>query len=185
MCIRDRLGRRDNLLADRITEKEIEQRALADESGLRAYFEEHRSDYQWKESRYKGIVLHCVTKRIAKQARKFLKHLPENEWKDAIRLTFNVGSQPQIQSEQGVFAPGDNAYVDDLVFKKKDSTPVMSFPFTAVLGKKVKGPEDYREVREALIADYQSYLEKQWMSRLRANSKVEINQEVLKTVNNH
>ncbi len=179
------LEHRDNLLVYRITEKEIEQRALADESGLRAYFDEHRSHYQWKEPRYKGIVLHCATKRIAKQARKFLKHLPENEWKDAIRLTFNVGSQSQIQSEQGVFAPGDNVYVDDLVFKKKHATPVMSFPFTTVLGKKVKGPEDYREVREALITDYQSYLEKQWMDRLRANSKVEIKQEVLKTVNNH
>ena len=176
---------RDNLLLDRITEQEIERRALTDEYGLQAYFDKHRSNYQWKEPRYKGIVLHCTTKRIAKQARKFLKHLPENEWKDAIRLTFNAGSQPQIQLEQGVFTMGDNIYVDDLVFKKEDATPVMSFPFTAVLGKKVKGPEDYQEVRKVLIADYHNYLEGQWMNRLRTNAKVEINQEVLKTVNNH
>ena len=63
-------------------------------------FEKHRSDYQWREQRYKGIVLHGVSKRIVKQARKFLKSLPEEEWKDAIRLTFNAGAQPQIQAEQ-------------------------------------------------------------------------------------
>ena len=176
---------RDNLLLDEITEKEIEQRALSDEAGLKTYFDGHRTDYQWKEYRYKGIVLHCTTKRIAKQARKFLKDLPEDEWKDAIRLTFNAGSHPQIQSEQGVFAPGDNAYIDDLAFKKKDAVRVPSFPFTTILGQKVKGPDTYQEVRETLIADYQNYLQKQWIVRLRASGKVEINQEVLKTVNNH
>ena len=34
-------------------------------------------------------------------------------------------------------------------------------------------------------ADYQNYLDNQWTARLRASAKVEINQEVLKTVNNH
>ena len=36
-------------------------------------FEKHRSDYQWREQRYKGIVLHGVSKRIVKQARKFFE----------------------------------------------------------------------------------------------------------------
>ena len=175
----------NRLLADKITEQEIRKRAATDEAGLQAYFEKHRSDYQWKEPRYKGIVLHGVSKRIAKQARKFLKSLPEAEWKDAIRLTFNAGAQPQIFAEQGLFAPGDNAYVDDLVFKGKDAAPMVSFPFTAVLGEKVKGPDDYREVKDRLVADYQNYLDNQWTARLRASAKVEINQEVLKTVNNH
>ena len=98
---------------------------------------------------------------------------------------FNAGAQPQIQAEQGVFAPGDNAYVDDLVFKGKDATPLVSFPFTAVLGKKVKGPDDYQEVKDRLVADYQTYLDGRWVDRLRSSAKVEINQEVLKTVNNH
>ena len=113
------------------------------------------------------------------------KIFSEEEWKDAIRLTFNAGAQPQIQAEQGVFAPGDNAYVDDLVFKGKDATPLVSFPFTAVLGKKVKGPDDYQEVKDRLVADYQTYLDGRWVDRLRSSAKVEINQEVLKTVNNH
>ena len=86
----------------RLRNKEIRKRAATDEAGLQAYFEKHRSDYQWKAPRYKGIVLHGVSKRIAKQARKFLKSLPEAEWKDAIRLTFNAGAQPQIFAEQGI-----------------------------------------------------------------------------------
>ena len=176
---------RNRLLLDKITGQEIHKRIGSDEAGLQTYFEKHRSDYQWREQRYKGIVLHGVSKRIVKQARKFLKSLPEEEWKDAIRLTFNAGAQPQIQAEQGTFASGDNVYVDDLVFKGKDAAPMVSFPFTAVLGKKVKAPDDYREVKDRVVTDYRNCLEKQWITRLRTSAKVEINQEVLKTVNNH
>lgn len=179
-------GYRDSLLLNDINEEVIGKRVSDDEAALKAYFEEHRSDYHWDELRYKGIVLHCTTKRIAKAARKFLRKLPEEEWKDAIRLTFNAdAARPQIQSEQGVFASGDNPHIDDLVFKKTDATPLLSFPFTVVIGKKLKGPEDYQEIRPRLVADYKNYLDRQWITRLRASSKVEINQEVLKTVNNH
>lgn len=176
---------RDELLLAEITRREMGERSATDEAGLKAYFEAHRSDYHWEKPRYKGIVLHCTTKRVAKQARKFLKQIPEDEWLDAIRLTFNAGSEPKIQAEQGLFAPGDNAYVDDLVFKGSKATPVLSFPFTAVLGDKQKGPDDYQEVRSQLAIDYQNHLEKHWIAKLRAAGKVEIDQEVLKTVNNH
>ncbi len=174
---------RDGLLLNEITNREVKNKM--NESGLKAYFDEHRSDYHWKESRYKGAVLHCISKRVAKQVRKFLKHLPEKEWLDAIRLTFNAGTLLQVKAEMGLFSLGENAFVDDLVFKTKASTPLMSFPFTVVMGKKVKGPDDYKEVGEQLLSDYQNYLEQRWVTSLRASSKVEINQEVLKTVNNH
>lgn len=174
---------RDGLLLNEINNREF--KGKKDEAELKTYFAEHRSDYCWEKPRYKGIVLHCVSKRVARQVRKFLKQLPEDEWQDAIRLTFNAGATPQVQAEKGLFVPGDNVFVDELVFKTKGATPVLSFPFTVVLGKKMKGPEEYKEVGEQLIFDYQNHLEQCWIAKLRAVSKVEINQEVLKTVNNH
>ena len=178
-------GHRDSMLLAEITDREVGKRSVVDEAGLKAYFEAHRSDFHWDEPRYKGIVLHCTTKRVAKQVRKFLKQIPEEEWMDAIRLTFNAGDTPKVQAEQGLFAPGDNAYVDDFVFKGKDATPVLSFPFTAVQGRKQKGPDSWQEVREPLVTAYRNYLETHWVAKLRAAGKVEIDQEVLKTVNNH
>jgi peptidyl-prolyl cis-trans isomerase SurA len=178
-------GYRDSMLLAEITDREVGKRSVVDEAGLKAYFEAHRSDFHWDEPRYKGIVLHCTTKRVAKQVRKFLKQIPEEEWMDAIRLTFNAGDTPKVRAEQGLFAPGDNAYVDELVFKGKNATPVLSFPFTAVQGRKQKGPDSWQEVREPLVTAYRNYLETHWVAKLRAAGKVEIDQEVLKTVNNH
>lgn len=175
---------RDSMLLFEISNRIIGGRASSDEVGLAAYFKKHRSDYRWKTPRYKGIVLHTTTKQVGKQVRKLLKELPENEWQDAIRLMFNANSR-QVQADQGLFAIGDNAYVDEKIFKQGRTKPMQSFPFTTFLGKKMKGPESYHEIRELLIKDYQNYLERRWTAQLRASAKVEINQEVLKTVNNH
>lgn len=173
----------DDMLLLAITDKKLGMSA-EDQEGLDNYFKHHRADYYWKTARYRGIVLHCTTKRIRKQVRKMLKALPEEEWQNAIRLLFNK-EQTQVKFEYGLFAPGDNEYVDDFIFHKKRSTPLLSFPVTVLKGEKEKGPESYQEVGERLIGDYQRYLESRWVEQLRSKSKVEINQEVLKTVNNH
>lgn len=135
--------------------------------------------------RYKGVVLHCADKKTAKQAKKLLKKVPENEWEDMLRKTFNTSGAEIIKIEQGVFADGDNKYIDKLVFKKGAFDPVVSYPFTIAVGKKQKGPEDYREVIDQVRKDYRNYLNAYWERELRESGKVEINQEVLKTVNNN
>jgi peptidyl-prolyl cis-trans isomerase SurA len=94
-------------------------------------------------------------------------------------------SVPEIKLEQGFFVEGSNKYVDKIIFKKGDFVPLEAFPYTIVIGEKVKGPDSYNDVRGPLVVDYQEYLESLWMDHLRAKGKVEINQEVLKTVNNH
>ena len=175
---------REDALARAVDRREAERVAGADEETLQAYFDRHRADYHWDTPRFRGIVLHCTGKRVAKRARKMLKHLPEAEWSNAVRLMFNK-DEVQIRVEQGTFAPGDNASVDERVFKRGEAPEVNGFPHTVLVGKKLKGPSDYREVRPALLADYCAACESQWLAALRAGGKVEINQEVLKTVNNH
>lgn len=178
-------ARRDSLLLVAITERKMGAGSDDDESLLQSYLDAHREAYYWPEPRYRGIVLHCVTKQVARHARKFLKHLPEAEWMDAIRLTFNAEGRKQIEARQGVYAPGDDAYVDRLVFKRGEVSPFPSYPFTVVLGRKQRGPERVEEVRRQLQDDYRRDREYRWTVALRASGKVEIHQEVLKTVNNH
>ena len=117
--------------------------------------------------------------------KKFLKKLSPDEWQDAIRLGVNSNGPIVAGVEQGLLAPGDNPYVDDMVFKMSDSRPMEGFPYTSVIGKKKKGPEHWTEVGDRLWADYRNYKDACWIEDLRNSAKVEINQEVLKTVNNH
>ena len=168
-----------------VTRQKVDLPAINDRAGLATYFKFHTSDYRWDSPRYKGAILHCVDKKTSKQAKKLLKKTPEKEWAEVLRQTFNTSGEEKIKVEQGIFADGDNKYIDKLVFKKGDFEPLMSYPFTVVVGKKQKGPDDYREVIEQVRKDYRSYLNAFWMRELQDFGKVEINQEVLKTVNNN
>ena len=175
----------EKCLAEEIVHQKVDLPAVNDRAGLATYFKFHSSDYRWESPRYRGVVLHCVDKKTAKQAKKMLKKVPEKEWADKLRQTFNTSGEEKIQVEQGIFADGDNKYIDKLVFKKGDFDPLMSYTFTIVVGEKMKGPDDYREVIDRVRKDYRSYLDTCWMRELSESGKVEINQEVLKTVNNN
>ena len=106
-----------------------------------------------------------------------------------LRTTFNPDSIIRIRVEKGLFKPGDNGTIDRMVFKiqnPKTDAANADYPIDAVYGKKLKKyPDDYTDVRAQVVADYQNYLEKEWIASLRRRYPVEINQEVLKTVNQH
>ena len=175
----------EDYLIKEVTRQKVGLPAMNDRAGLATYFKFHSSDYRWDSPRYKGAVLHCADKKTAKQAKKMLKKLPQNEWMDKLRQTFNTSGAEKIQIEQGIFADGDNKYIDKLVFKKGGFEPLVSYPFTIAVGEKQKGPDDYREVIDQVRRDYRTYLDTYWTRELRESGKVEINQEVLKTVNNN
>jgi peptidyl-prolyl cis-trans isomerase SurA len=59
------------------------------------------------------------------------------------------------------------------------------FASTAVYGKKCKKPRNYKDVKGAVTTDYQNRLEKEWVESLRSKYKVEVDESVLSTVNNH
>jgi peptidyl-prolyl cis-trans isomerase SurA len=63
---------------------------------------------------------------------------------------------------------------------------VSSLPYTGVVGKlQKKGPETYEDVRGEVTTDYQNYLEKLWVKRLRKKYTVVLYPEALETINKH
>ena len=76
----------ENYLVEEITRQKIDLPAANDRAGLATYFKFHSSDYRWESPRYRGVVLHCVDKKMAKQAKKMLKKVPEKEWADKLLI---------------------------------------------------------------------------------------------------
>lgn len=181
----------DGLLLYEISNREVWDKAAKDEAGLAAYFKAHRKDYAWTEPHYKGIAYHVKTKDDVKAVKNCVKKLPFEQWAEALRQTFNPDSVIRIRVEKGLFKAGDNRVVDSLVFKvapdsKATPAKLADYPIDAVYGKKLKkGPEDYTDVRGQVTADYQDMLEQAWVSELRRRYTYSVNQDVLKTVNQH
>ncbi len=133
------------------------------------------------------MVYHVKNKDDVKAVKDCVKNVPFNDWAENLRTTFNNDSILRIRVEKGIFKKGDNAFIDKMVFKKDTATiAVKDFPIDAVYGKLLKKcPESFEDVRGLVIADYQDMLEKGWVEELRRKYPVEIDYEVLSTVNNH
>ena len=177
----------DGLLLFEISNREVWDKARNDEAALKAWFDTHKKDYTWKEKRYKGIAYHVKTKADVKAVRKCVRNLPFDQWAEALRATFNPDSVIRIRVEKGIFKPGDNETIDRLVFKagNASNTSNPSYPIDAVFGKKIKRPDNYTDVRQQVVEDLQDYLEQEWVAGLRRRYQVEVNEEILKTVNKH
>jgi len=177
---------RDGILLFDISNRMVWDKASKDEKGLETFFEQNKANYKWNSSRFKGVIVHCKDKKTAKAVSKLTKKNPEEEWVSVIRKSLNNDSTTVVKVEKGLFVKGDNKYVDELKFKSGKADPVKDYPVTIVIGKLLKnGPESYKDVRGPVTADYQNYLEAGWIKELRDKYKVEINQQILKTVNNH
>ena len=179
----------DGLLLYEISNREVWERAEKDETGLCAWFDAHKKDYAWQEPHYKGIAYHVKTKADVKAVKRSIKKVPFEQWAEVLRTTFNADSVIRIRVEKGIFKAGDNGTIDRLVFKLKQTTfdaENADYPIEAVYGKKQKKyPDDYTDVRGQVVADYQQMLELEWVKSLRQRYPVQINQEILKTVNRH
>lgn len=173
----------DSLLTDIMITYEV-NRKLNDERELNNYLKKNTKKQTGNEVHFDGIVLHCIDKKTASQAHKILKKKPREQWKNLIDLTFNTDIERVIIDSEGIFAPGDNEYVDRQIFRKGGFWPVDGFPVTQVIGSKIKEGAGKRKIPEADDSGYREYILSTFTKSLWEASEIDMEQ-VLKTVNNH
>lgn len=151
---------------------------------LQGYFESHKNDYAWDLPHFKGGVIHCLNKKVASKLKKRLKKCPLDKWNEEISAFSQENPEWKVVVETGLFQIGTNPYVDKLAFKCGHFTPRTDLPYAFVLGKRLKkGPEDFQDVRDEVLCDYRLWTERAQMEELKRGFRIEINQDILKTVN--
>ena len=153
------------------------------EEELEEFFIRYREGYQWDYPHYRGAVFHCKNKKTAKAIKKHLKRYDFSSWEEALN-GLNFVYAESYRMEYGLFQIGKNKYVDKLIFKCGSFEPLSDYPYTFVMGKKLKVPDSYKDVRDKVVKDYLDYQDRRWNDVVKHKYKVEINEEVLKTVNN-
>lgn len=173
----------DGILLFEVSNREVWDKASKDTEGLDKYFRAHKTDYTWEKPHYKGRIISCKDKATLKAAKAIVAKSNNDSIDKYLRTRLNDSIQ-YVKVEKGLYVQGDNKAVDKYAFKTKDAyTPATDYPYVFVSGKMLKKiPENYTDVRGLVTADYQEFLEKEWIKALRAKYPVVINQEVLKTV---
>jgi peptidyl-prolyl cis-trans isomerase SurA len=173
----------DGILLFEVSNREVWEKASKDTPGLAKYFEAHKADYTWEKPHYKGHIILCKDLATFNAAKSIVKKSDIDSIDKYLRTRLNDSIQ-YVKVEKGLYVQGDNKVVDDQIFKTKEKyVPAKEYPYFFVTGKLLKNkPEDYTDVRGLVTADYQEFLEREWIKALRAKYPVNVDQNVLKTV---
>lgn len=171
----------DGILLFDVSLEEVWDKAAKDSIGLENYFKAHKKQYKWDAPRFKGYLLSCQNEEVATIAKQIIKNAQPDSVQSYLKQRLNTDSTTVVTCIYGLWAEGQSASIDKYVFGKKDAKVKENeaLPVVTTVGKKIKRPETYMDVRNQVTTDYQDYLEQQWVKSLRAKYPVEINNEVL------
>lgn len=174
----------DGILLFDISLSEVWDKAAQDTEGLGKYFAANKKKYTWDAPRYKGYVVYCKDKATMKAAKAILKSADKDSVESYLNKRLNMDSVQYVRFERGLYLKGQHKAVDKLQWKQGDWAADEQMPYVFLSGKQLKAPEEYTDEKGKVTADYQEYLEKEWIAALRAKYPVVINEEVLAELKN-
>ena len=174
----------DGILLFEVSLREVWDKAAKDTVGLEQFFAANKKKYTWDAPHFKGWLLQCKDKNSAKAAQAIIKSADPDSVKSYIAHRINQDSVTYVKAQRGLWEQGKNAAVDKygLKIKKAEFTPNEQLPYVVCVGKKLKAPATWDDEKGKVTTDYQDFLEKAWIEKLRAKYPVVINEDVWQSI---
>lgn len=174
---------RDGILLFELTDRKVWSKAVKDTTGLEAFYDKNKNNYRWDQRLDASIYsLDTIDQEISTRLRKAIKKgITDNE----ILEQFNSDSVTMLTIEQRKYAKGDNEMVDSIEWKTGLSPEILDDGSVhMIMVHKVLAPEPklLDEARGIITADYQNYLEKQWIKELRNKYSFDVKEDVLSSI---
>ncbi len=167
----------DGLLLFNIMEEKIWNFASTDSTGLEKFYTNLKDKFTWNE-RFKGFVITCNEKETRDEAEKYADEgISLREIEDIL-----TAKGKSIETDEGTWEEGANPAVDYFIFGSKSRSgfdPELAFTTGEIIPPETKTLE---EARGLYISEYQTFLEQNWLDKLRKKYKVKINKKELKKV---
>ncbi len=168
---------RDGLLLFDLMEKEIWDRSKTDTLGLKAFYETQKDKHKWK-TRLNLIVASSTNKDMVKKAQEMLK---KGKSIQEIKDKLNTNDVVNIMLTENTLEVGDSnipAETKAEVGISEISQKGDYFYASKVLKVIPEGYKTFDECKGKMVNDYQQYLEQNWVSELKKEFKVTVNQPV-------
>lgn len=174
---------RDGILLFDLTDQKVWSKAVKDTSGLKDFYEKNKNNYLWAE-RAEVSTFKCLNEKVAKDVRKQIK---DGKTQKEITESVNKSSQLNLSVENVTYLKGENANVDNNwkagVVANNINDDKEKKIFVIVVDKILpKSPKSLAECRGLVTADYQNYLEKEWLDYLKKKYVVKVNNDVISTI---
>lgn len=169
---------KDGMMLYEISNRNVWDKASKDKEGLESYFQANKAKYStWSEPKFKGTIIYTKNDSLENEVKKALTGMGGDTVATALRKEF----KRDIRIDRVLVAKGENAQVDELIFKGAKQLP-NDKRFTSYFiyeGKIINQPEEASDVRGQVTSDYQNVLEDQWVNQLKSKYKVKVDKKQL------
>jgi len=169
----------EGVLLFEVTKREVWDKASQDSVGLQAFYNGHKEKFQWKKrAEVSQYSLNAKSKDLGQSLRDFA----QANKPDAVLDKFNQPDGERIVTYQRrVYEEGRNEVLNKMPWEVGALSPVevskrdRSYNFFKIEKTLPPGQKTLKESRGYVVADYQDYLEKEWLKQLKKEYKVKVN----------
>ena len=174
----------DGILLFELTDQKVWSKAIKDTSGLKVFYSNNKNNYMWGR-RLHAEVYTCDDAATVKMVRKLLKKKAKKGYTieyitktvNEDKKVLNVTTQKYLENEDELI--NSIKWVPGLTEDKQVSGKIVIVNVLEVLNPT---PKTLMESKGLVTADYQSYLEKEWIETLKKKYTIEIFKEVLSSI---
>ncbi len=173
---------RDGILLFDLTDQKVWSKAVKDTVGLTGFYEKNKENYKW-DTRLDASIYKVKDPSRVDAVRRFV----QSGMSDTDLLKeINQDTLKILSVESGKFSRKDNSIIDSIPWNTGMTGNILIDGLTgfvnvrAVLQPMVK---ELNEARGMITADYQNYLEKEWVETLRKKYPVVVKEEIFQKIN--
>ena len=168
----------EGILLFEATKRAVWDKANQDSIGLAQFYSKNHSNYKTEE---KGnLLVYNIQTTDQKQAEKVFKAVKKKSPEEVMKK-FNKKEQLVSYAEETL--EKQSTKFSGMEWKEGILTPLKknetSFSFSTITKIFPVRDKTLKEARGYVVADYQDYLEKEWIKELEGSYKVDINQDAL------
>ncbi len=174
----------DGILLFDLTDKTVWSKAISDTVGLENFYQKNKSKFMW-DSRL-DVTYYTVPNTYYQKAIKIAeKQLSQDKALAELQKLAKKDTSAVFLVEDKKISKGDNEKIDNSTIEKgilelENVDNVVKFIY--IKGKLQPMPKELNEIKGLITADYQNYLEQEWIKELRNKYKIEINNDVLNSI---
>jgi len=176
---------RDGILLFELTQAKVWSKAISDTVGLEKFYETVKNNYMW-DTRLNASIYICKDAKTAKKTRGMAAKAGKKGWSNEYILDkINLKDPNSLKIESNFYSKGDSEIIDKIEWK-------VGLSLNTIVGNDVifvsvheiisPEPKSLSDVKGLVTAEYQNYLEKNWIAELRAKYAVTLNNDVLNTI---
>ncbi len=178
----------DGILLFDLTDQEVWSKAIEDSTGLSNFYEKNKDNYMWGQRVEAQVYSAKDAKTLSKLKKLLAKKDAKGYTNEYILMTLNKKDSTAVELiNEDVYSKEDYAIMDEAneaqhffdsnslntpLFFEKDTKLVFVSKIIPITNKKLD------EAKGQITADYQDYLEKEWIKELRKKYSVSVNQPV-------